>query len=54
MSKRIVEGWVRQVLLTREAGKKMKQDINTVWIYPPAADRDAAFALANPAFVVVP
>jgi NADH dehydrogenase len=23
--------------------KKMKEDINTVWIYPPAADRAAAY-----------
>jgi NADH dehydrogenase len=48
------EGWVREVQLTRAAGKKMKQDINCIWIYPPAADRDAAFALARPDFVVVP
>lgn len=48
------EGWDRQVKLTRAEGKKLKQEINGVWIYPPAADRDAAFAIANPDFVIVP
>src|SRR3954467_15067607 len=42
------EGWDRQVRLTREAGKAMKREINTTWIYPPAADRNTAFAVANP------
>lgn len=48
------EGWDRQVRFTREEGKKIKQEINTVWIYPPAADRDAVFAVANPDYVIVP
>ena len=48
------EGWDRQVRLTREAGKAVKREINTQWIYPPAADRDAAFAIANPDHVIVP
>lgn len=48
------EGWDRQVYFTREEGKKIKQEINTVWIYPPAADKDAVFAVANPDFVIVP
>jgi NADH dehydrogenase len=48
------EGWDRQVRFTRDEAKKIKQEINTVWIYPPAADRDAAFAVANPDFVIVP
>jgi NADH dehydrogenase len=48
------EGWDRQVLFTRAEGKKIKQEINTQWIYPPAADRDALFAVANPDFVIVP
>lgn len=48
------EGWDRQVQLTREAGKAQKRTINTTWIYPPAADRNAAFAVANPDFVIVP
>lgn len=48
------EGWDRQVQFTRDDGKKIKQEINRIWIYPPAADRDAAFAIANPDFVIVP
>ncbi|MBQ0822619.1 FAD-dependent oxidoreductase [Microvirga sp. HBU67558] len=48
------EGWDRQVHLTRDAGKALKQEINTTWIYPPPADRNAAFAVANPDFVIVP
>ncbi|CAI0829966.1 NADH dehydrogenase-like protein yjlD [Serratia entomophila] len=48
------EGWQRQVRFTRQEGKKIKQEINTQWIYPPAADRDALFAIANPDFVIVP
>jgi NADH dehydrogenase len=42
------------VHLTRDAGKALKQEINTTWIYPPPADRNAAFAVANPDFVIVP
>ncbi len=48
------EGWDRQVRFTREEGKAIKKEINTVWIYPPAADRDAVFAVANPDYVIVP
>ncbi|MER8074788.1 NAD(P)/FAD-dependent oxidoreductase [Acinetobacter pittii] len=48
------EGWDRQVQFVRDAAKKIKQEINTVWIYPPAADREAVFAIANPDFVIVP
>lgn len=48
------EGWDRKVCVTRAEGKKIKQEINTIWIYPPAPDRDAAFAVANPDFVIVP
>lgn len=48
------EGWDRQVRFTRDEGKRIKQEINTVWIYPPAPDRDAIFAMANPDFVIVP
>jgi NADH dehydrogenase len=48
------EGWDRQVQLTREEAKAVKQEINRVWIYPPAADRHAVFAVANPDFVFVP
>ena len=39
--------------LTREEGKALKREINTQWIYPPAADRIAAFAVANPDYVTV-
>ena len=42
------EGWDRQVKLTREEGKSLKTQINTVWIYPPAANREAAWAAADP------
>ncbi len=48
------EGWDRQIMLTREVGKATKREINTKYIYPPAADRTAAFAIANPDFVIVP
>ncbi|WP_343620422.1 NAD(P)/FAD-dependent oxidoreductase [Acinetobacter proteolyticus] len=48
------EGWDRQVKCVREEAKKIKQEINTVWIYPPTADREAIFAVANPDFVIVP
>jgi len=37
-------GWSpRSVELTGADAKKAKMDINTVWIYPPAAEREAAF-----------
>ena len=36
------EGWDRQVRFVREEGKKIKTEINGVWIYPPAADRAVA------------
>ncbi len=48
------EGWDRQVRFTREEGKKIKQEINQIWIYPPAPDRDVVFAVANPDYVIVP
>lgn len=48
------EGWDRQVLMRQEVAKATKREINTKWIYPPAADREAAFAIANPDFVIVP
>lgn len=48
------EGWDRQVKMTRAEGKATKRAINTQWIYPPTADRDAAFAIANPDYVIVP
>ncbi|MCY1390402.1 NADH dehydrogenase-like protein [compost metagenome] len=42
------EGWDRQVKLIKEEGKALKTQINTVWIYPPAADRETALASADP------
>jgi len=48
------EGWDRQISLTRAEGKHLKREITTKWIYPPAADREAVFAVANPDFVIVP
>lgn len=48
------EGWDRQVQFVRDEAKKIKQEINTVWIYPPVPDREAVFAIANPDFVIVP
>jgi NADH dehydrogenase len=48
------EGWDYQIHYTREDARKIKQEINTLWIYPPVADRDAVFAVANPDYVIVP
>jgi len=48
------EGWERQVRILRDEAKKVKQEINTVWIYPPAPNREAVFAVANPDYVIVP
>ncbi|MNQ67518.1 NADH dehydrogenase-like protein [compost metagenome] len=42
------EGWDRQLKLVREEAKALKTQINTLWIYPPAADRAAALAAADP------
>ncbi|WP_439815424.1 NAD(P)/FAD-dependent oxidoreductase [Zavarzinia sp. CC-PAN008] len=47
------EGWDRQVRLIREEAKALKREINTKWIYPPAADRVAALAMAAPDAVIV-
>lgn len=47
------EGWDKKVCVVRKESKKNKQEINTVWIYPPAPDRNTTFALANPDFVIV-
>ncbi|XIA64943.1 NAD(P)/FAD-dependent oxidoreductase [Bradyrhizobium sp. TZ2] len=41
-------GWERQVKMVGDVGKKTKQEINTVWIYPPRAERAAALACADP------
>ncbi|MBM3117055.1 NAD(P)/FAD-dependent oxidoreductase [Jeongeupia naejangsanensis] len=42
------EGWDQQVKLVRDEAKKLKIAITNELIYPPAADRDAAFAAADP------
>ncbi len=41
-------GWERQVELLGAEAKARKHEINTVWIYPPPADRQAALAAADP------
>ncbi|WP_456621095.1 MULTISPECIES: NAD(P)/FAD-dependent oxidoreductase [unclassified Bradyrhizobium] len=41
-------GWERTVEMVGETAKKTKQEINTVWIYPPRAERAAALAAADP------
>lgn len=40
-------GWDSQVELSGDKAKAMKREINTQWIYPPRADRAAAFAAAD-------
>lgn len=47
------EGWDRQVQLVRDEAKTLKHQINSVWIYPPAADRAVALAAADPLIPVV-
>lgn len=41
-------GWERKVEMVGAEAKKTKHEINTVWIYPPRADRAAALASAEP------
>lgn len=41
-------GWDRKLELVGAEAKKTKQQINTVWIYPPQAERAAALASADP------
>ncbi|WP_314947718.1 NAD(P)/FAD-dependent oxidoreductase [Bradyrhizobium cosmicum] len=41
-------GWERTVEMVGEIAKKTKREINTVWIYPPRAERAAALASADP------
>ncbi|SHL68471.1 NAD(P)/FAD-dependent oxidoreductase [Phytopseudomonas punonensis] len=47
------EGWERKVVLTGAEGKQLKMQINTGWIYPPAAVRETALAAADPLIPVV-
>jgi NADH dehydrogenase len=41
-------GWERNVEMVGEVAKTTKREINTVWIYPPRAERAAALASADP------
>jgi NADH dehydrogenase len=41
-------GWERKVEIVGAKAKAYKKEINTVWIYPPRADRAAALASAEP------
>jgi len=41
-------GWERTVEMVGDVAKKTKREINTVWIYPPKAERAAALASADP------
>ena len=41
-------GWERKVEMVGEVAKTTKREINTVWIYPPKAERAAALASADP------
>ncbi|MDH0303453.1 MULTISPECIES: NAD(P)/FAD-dependent oxidoreductase [unclassified Pseudomonas] len=47
------EGWERELKLQGQEGKNLKRQINSVWIYPPAADRAQALAAADPAIAIV-
>ena len=47
-------GWERKVEMVGDVAKKTKQEINTVWIYPPKAERAAALASADPERVTEP
>ncbi|SNY58684.1 NAD(P)/FAD-dependent oxidoreductase [Enterobacter sp. CC120223-11] len=42
------EGWEQEVKMVREEAKKLKIAITNELIYPPKADRDVAFAAADP------
>ena len=44
-------GWERKVEMVGAEAKKTKREINTVWIYPPHANRAAALASADPEHV---
>ncbi|GIQ77391.1 NAD(P)/FAD-dependent oxidoreductase [Bradyrhizobium sp. RD5-C2] len=45
-------GWERKLEIVGDDAKKTKREINTVWIYPPKAERAAALAAADPEQVV--
>ncbi|HWV53244.1 NAD(P)/FAD-dependent oxidoreductase [Pseudorhodoplanes sp.] len=45
-------GWNAKLKLTGTQAKSLKRDINTVWIYPPRADRAEIFAASEPELVL--
>lgn len=47
------EGWDRELKLQGDEGKQLKRQINSVWIYPPEADRSKALAAADPMIAIV-
>lgn len=47
------EGWEREVKMAGANAKQLKHTINTVWIYPPKADRAEALEAADPQRIVV-
>ncbi|WP_050418912.1 NAD(P)/FAD-dependent oxidoreductase [Bradyrhizobium tropiciagri] len=47
------EGWDREVKMEGADAKALKHTINTVWIYPPSADRAEALAAADPRRIIV-
>lgn len=47
------EGWERELKLQGQEGKNLKRQINSVWIYPPAADRAQALSAADPLIPIV-
>ncbi|WP_079230908.1 NAD(P)/FAD-dependent oxidoreductase [Enterobacter ludwigii] len=48
------EDWDHQVMYQGMEAKKIKQEINTQWIYPPEPDREKMFSVANPDYIIVP
>lgn len=44
----VTRGWDRKVEMVGADAKALKREINTVWIYPPPAERAAALASADP------
>ncbi|MEX9687608.1 hypothetical protein AB7Y06_00885 [Providencia rettgeri] len=48
------EGWQREIHYIKKEGKKIKQEINTKWIYPPELEKNELFAIAAPDYVIVP
>jgi NADH dehydrogenase len=46
------EGWDRQVKLVGQDAKTLKHTINSVWIYPPVAERASALSAADPSIPV--